>query len=164
MNNKGEIRVGTIMVVFISIIVGVILFQVVAQQAGDVTNTVSIANLSLGDIDNSTVYLTDYKHITSVVVFNESGDAIVPGTEYTVTNNVVYNGALAVQVVPATAPDGDYYGFEWTISGTAQPLTYASDSGSRAVVALIVIFFALAIVAVALYPVYGSKLMEMFGK
>lgn len=167
MNKKGQVGVAQIILIFVAVIVGVIIFQAIAQESGKATNTISVANESLGTIDNTTVYLTNYRAISDVVIYNESGDAIVPSSNYTITNNVIHptTGALSVQIVPAADPDTEeYYGFEWTISGTAQPLTYVADSGGRAMVALIPIFFALLVALIALYPVYESGLKEWMGR
>lgn len=167
MNNKGELKVGTILVVAIALIVGAIFFQVISQQVGSSTNTVTVANETLGDASNSTtVYLTAYKSISNVVIYNESGKAIVPSTNYTLTNNVIdpTTGGLAVSVLPTSAATAGFTGFEWTISGTAQETTYISESGGRAVANLIGIFFALVLVAAALFPIYESKFMEWIGR
>ena len=162
MNSKGQIDIKVIMIVFISILVGLILFQVIAQSVGETVNTVTVSNTSISTVVNDTTqYLTDYRYLSSVVIYNETGDAIAGAGNYTVTNNVVHNGALSVSILPDTTAD---YKSAWLISGTAQPTTYISDSGGRALANLIPIFFALMLVAIALYPVYESKLMEMFGR
>jgi len=86
---------------------------------------------------------------------------LIGSGNYTVTNNVVHNGVLSVSILPDTEAITKS---AWQISGTAQPTTYISESGGRAMANLIPIFFALMLVAVALYPVYAGRLMEMFGK
>ena len=164
MNKKGQVNVGVLIVAFVTIVVGVALLVVVAQQVGQTKDTVAVVNKSLGTADNeTTVYLTDWKSISSVVIYNESGTEIVPANNYTVTNNVVYQGALAISVLPDGSNNAAFQGYTWTISGTAQPLTYVSDGGSRSIVTLIVIFFALAIAVAALYPVVKDDLLKMFG-
>lgn len=161
MNNKGQ-GVEVILYTFIAVIVGIILFQAISQQVGTATNTVVVANSSIGDADNDTpVYFTDYRAFSDVVVYNESG-SIVPSNNYSVSNNFIYNGALSVQFTPLASPA--YHGYVWNVSATAQPLTYIADSGGRSMALLIGIFFALAIAVAALYPVYQGKLMEMLGR
>jgi len=169
MNKKGQVSqgLGMIIVVAVAIIVGVVLFQVIAQEVGSSTNTVAVVNASLGDASNSTtVYLTDYRAISDVVIYNESGDAIVPASNYTVTNNVIdpTTGGLAVSVLPTSAAAAGFTGFTWTISGTAQPVTYIAESGGRAMAALIVIFFALAVAVIALEPTLRSGVLGALGK
>lgn len=168
MNKKGQMSngLGIILIVAITLIVGVVLFQVIAQEVGKSTNTVAVVNVSLGDASNATtVYLTDYRSISDVVIYNESGDAIVPAGNYTVTNNDLNTDQeLCISVLPTTGVYEAFDGWEWTISGTAQPVTYIADSGGRAIASLIVIFFALAIAVVALVPSLRSGILSMLGK
>lgn len=166
MNKKGQIGVGAIIMVAITVIVGAIFLVAIAQETGKSTNTVSVANASLGVADNDTaVYLTDYRALSDVVVWNES-EVIIPSTNYTVTNNQIdpTTGSLSVKVQPNSAAIWNYTDWTWTISGTAQPVTYVAESGGRAMVSLIVIFFAIAVAFVALEPTLRSNLLEMMGR
>ncbi len=167
MNKKGEVNMfGIILVSFMAIIVGVVLFQVIAQEVGSSTNTVAVVNESLGIAENATtVYLTDYRSISDVVIYNASGTEIVPANNYTVTNNVLDDDqALSVSVLPDGSNDAAFQGYTWTISGTAQPVTYIADSGGRAVASLIVVFFALAIAVIALEPTLRSGVIDLVGR
>jgi len=159
MNNKGEmLGFGIIISVFIAVIVGAILLTTSAQQVGSTTDTFEIANTSLTTVVNGTPqYITNARSLSSVVIYNETGNVIVGSGNYTVENNVVYNGALAVKITPDASAE---FKSAWKVSGTAQPLTYIDDSGGRSVATLIIIFFALGIAMVALYPVYKEKLMD----
>jgi hypothetical protein len=159
MNKKAQMAgVGALIMMFVAIIVGVVLLQSSAQNIGSSINTVAVVNESLGVASNSTtVYLTSYKSISDVVVINNSNGAIVPATNYTVTNNVVYNGQEAVSILPKATTA--YAGYQWNISGTAQPLGYVPESGSRTIVGLIVLFGALAIAIIVL----GPSLKEITG-
>ncbi len=167
MNKKGQMgnALGILLITAIGIIVGVVLFQVIAQEVGSSTNTVAVVNVSLGTADNATtVYLTDYRSISSVVIYNESGTEIVPANNYTVTNNDLNDDqALSVSVLPISA-NNEYQGYTWTISGTAQPVTYIADSGGRAMAGLIVIFFALAVAVIALEPTLRSGVLDLMGR
>jgi len=164
MNKKGQEGVGMILIVAITLIVGLILFTAIAQEVGTSINTVEVANQSIATVVNDTAqYLTDYRAISGVVIFNETGDAIVPASNYTITNNVLNptTGALSVRIVPSTTPD---YKSAWKVSGTAQPLTYIPDAGGRALAGLIAIFFALGVLVVALTPSLRGGLMDLIGK
>jgi len=155
MNKRGQVEVGGLIVLAIAVIVGVILLQASAQQVGTVTNTVAVANTSLATVVNGTdQYLTDYRALSDVVVYNETGDTLVGSGNYTVTNNVVYNGALAVQIDVDASADVKS---AWLVSGTAQPLTYEPTSGGRALTSLIIIMMAIAIVAVVITYVLKAK-------
>lgn len=162
---KEQNLVSTIVILAIVLIVGVVLFQVVAQEVGKSTNTVAVANASLGTLTNgTTLYITDYKSCSDFKVWNATGDEEVASSNYTATNNVVYNGQEAISVEPKVTAD---YASAWnvgtaTYQGTCQPLGYISNSGGRAMAGLIIIMFALAIAIVALSPTLRSGLSDMF--
>lgn len=161
MNKKGQVELGSIMYVFIAVIVGVIIFTAIAQQVGTTTNTVAVANESYtASVNGGSFYITNYRAMSDVVIWN-STTQLITSNNYTVNNNVIYNGALAVNI----SVDGDTYeSGAWKVSGTAQPLTYIADSGARSMAGLIVIFFALLVAAVALSPVMRSGALELIGK
>ena len=165
-DKKGQMDISTIMYTFIAVIVGLILFQVIAQSIGTTTNTITLVNDSYtASVDGGSFYITDYRALSNVVIYNETNGTvghsiIIPSTNYTINNNVVYEGALAVNI---SVDDALYESMAWKVSGTAQPLTYIANGGARSLVGIITIFFALAIAVVALYPIYGSKLLESFG-
>ena len=172
MNKKGEVNMfGIILVSFMAIIVGVILFQVIAQTVGDSTNTVSVVNESLDTVVNGTLqYLTDYRSISSVVILNETdpsgftaNETLLTSGNYTITNNVIHptTGDLCVSIEPTASANVKS---AWQVSATAQPLTYIADSGGRAMAALIVIFFALAVAVIALEPTLRSGVLDAIGK
>lgn len=170
MNKKGQIGVGTLMVAFIGILVGVIIFQTIAQQVGTTTNTIEvIGDQETAAVNGASFYLTNYRAISSFVAYNlTNGTAIASGGHivliddgnYTVNNDVVYNGALAVNI---SVDDALYESETWNLSYTAQPLTYIANSGARSMTSLIVIFFALLVASVALAPVIQSKVLDSIG-
>jgi hypothetical protein len=158
MEKKGQIGIGSVILVFVAVIVAISLFLIVAQQIGTSTSTVAVANISLGNVSNSTyAYLTDYRSITNVVVYNATTQ-VVDSANYTVTNNVVNNGAEAVRFIAINTTG--YTGNPWYISGTAEPLGYVGGAG-RSVALLIPILFALAIAVIALEPTIRSRIIEM---
>lgn len=157
MNKKGQ-TMGMILGVFMMVLVGVVLFQASAQNIGEVRDTVTLANDSLSsNADNNTlIYYTDYKKFENVVIYNETGNVLIPAANYTVTNNVVYNGALAVSINPDVSSK---YQYKWQVSATAYPTTYDDSSGGRALAGIIVILFAMAIAVVTLQPTLRSKVL-----
>ena len=162
-DKKGQIGIGVIMTVFVAILVGVVLFQVIAQSVGTSVNTVAVENESLTTVvDDTTQYLTDYRALSGVVIYNATSDTLIDPSNYTVTNNVVHDGALSVSILPHYA--ATTYISAWEVSGTAQPTTYISNSGGRAMANLITIFFALAVMLVALAPVVNGKILELVGR
>ena len=164
MDKKGQIGIGIIMVTFIAVLTGLILFQAVAQSIGSSTTTVDLRSLSLGTATNGTaIYLADYKSITGITIYNgTSGGLVISSGNYTVTNNVINpaTGGLSASILPKAGVG--YYGNTWYLNATtAEPVGYISDAGGRAVAGLIAIFFALAIAVVALEPTLRSKIIEM---
>jgi len=150
--------VGMLLLTAIGVIVGLVLLVASAQQTNDLVNTVTLSNSSFtAPAESGSYYFTTYKAISSPVIYNATGD-LVPAANYTVTNNVVYNDALAVRVTLGAV--NEYANDTWNISGTAQPLGYATDSASRSIVPLIVIFGALAIAVVALAPTLRSGVVD----
>ncbi len=168
MNKKGQMsnELGILLIVAITLIVGIVLFQVIAQEVGKSTNTVALANQSLGTMTNgTTLYVTDCRALSGVEIFNATNDVEIDSTNYTTADNQIHptTGALTVTVTPAvtiTAPYAYDVGTA-TIDGTCQPLTYIPDSGGRAMANLIVIFFALAVAVVALVPSLRSEVLTL---
>ena len=157
---KGQLGFGAILVAFIAIIVGLTLFTVIAQTVGTSTSTVAVVNASLGTVSNSTyAYLTNYRSITDVVVWN-STTQLVAAANYTVTNNVVNNGAEAIRFIAINTTG--YTGTTWYISGTAEPLGYVGGA-SGSIALLIPIFFALLIAVIALEPTLRGGMKDLMG-
>jgi protein-S-isoprenylcysteine O-methyltransferase Ste14 len=165
MDKKGQAQVGLIVMIAIVCIVGVILFQAIAQESGKSTTLVTLSNQTISTPANGTAYyFTSYKYFdeTTLVVTNASSGTVINSGNYTITNNNIYNGALSVMLVPNADPA--FAGKPWNISVTAQPLEYISEGGARSIVPLIAIFFALAIGIVALTPTLRSGVLDMIGK
>jgi len=156
--------IGIIMVAFVAIIVGVVLFQAIAQEAGKATDTTDLVNLSVtAGADGDSVYLTDYRAISVTSITNNTGAQVLTDvTDYTVTNNVIdpTTGGLSVQVTTNAAT---YESEVWYVSGTAQPTTYVGGA-ANSITGLIAIFFALAIAIIALEPTLRSGVLNMLGK
>ena len=138
--------IGVLITLAIAIIVGAIILQASAQNIDEVVNTVSVANESMGVAVNGTVVYLDYQSLSDVVIYN-STSSVVTASEYTVTNKVVNNGALTVSIEPASPAGSNVTGYEWFVSGTAEPTGYG-DSAGRAMANLVIIMMALALVVV----------------
>lgn len=164
MNKKGQnaLGIGIIMVVFITIIVGVILFTAIAQQAGDVTNTVDLADTqaTLG-ANGDSIYL-DYRSLGGTVVIENSTGGVIAAGNYTITNNALdpSDGTLSVQIqTDTTEYENELVNI--TSAGT-QPQTYVGGA-ANSITGLIAIFFALAIAIVALTPTLRSGVLNAVG-
>jgi hypothetical protein len=157
---KGQVEIGIIITIFVAIIVGLALFLTTAQTVGVATSTIAVANESLGAtvVNGTAQYLTSYRSISDVVIYNETGDFLIGSGNYTVTNNVVYNGAEAVMITPDT---GAITKSKWQVSGTAEPLGYVGGAG-RSMALLIPVLFGLAIAILVLEPTIRGKILEIF--
>jgi len=164
MNKQGQTAsVGLMISLFVGIIVVMALLTgAIFPAIGTMTNTVVVANESLGatTVNNTAQYLTSYKVLTDVVVYNQTGTLVIAAGNYTITNNVVNNGAEAVKITPSV--DAAAYLTKWKVSGTAQPLTYAANAGARSMIGLIAIFAALAVGVFAISPTLREKLFDVF--
>lgn len=170
MQKKAQVgvQIGSILVMFIAVLVGLIFFQAIAQQAGSSTTTSALDNLSIGTVDNVTTYYIDYRSINTggadfhIINGTAATGNRVNAANYTVVNNVIdpSDGTLSVSITPLSTVD--YVGEVWLVSGTAQPRTYVADSGARAVVGLIAIFFALAVIVIALEPTLRNGVLSGF--
>jgi len=164
MNSKGQINLGAIIGIFMTVIIGLAFVITIAESVGESTNTVALVNQTetLG-ANGDSIYIEEYKSITSFVLLNASNNLTIGAGNYTVTNNALdpTTGALSVQV---QTDDTEFQSLEVRVSGTAQPRTYISDSGGRAIASLIVIMFALGLAIVALTPTMQSRILDMMGK
>jgi len=165
MKKKAQMEgLGIIATTFIAILVGVILFQAIAQEVGKTNTLITLNTTSQAWINSTAFYLTGYRAISDVVIYNATVGDIVPAANYTVANNQIHptTGELTVSITPvASLPVA---AGTWNVTGTAQTLTYVPESGARAVGGLIGIFFALAIVIVALSPTLRSGVLSIMGK
>ncbi len=161
MNNKGQSQVGVLLLLAIVLIVGVVLFQASAQEVGKATNTIEISNQSISTVVNGTSqFLTNMRALSSVVIFNETGDIEIGSGNFTVVNNAIdpTTGGLAVNITPDATT-----GFlsAWQVSGTSQPTTFIADSGGRALANIIILLFAVALAVISIAPTARQKLLDM---
>lgn len=162
MNRKGEIGLAIIVMAFVTILVGVILFQAIEQEVGKSTTLINVINSTQAWTVNTTFYISGYKVFNDVTITNASSGHVVPAGNYTVTNNVLHptSGELTVSVIPNGGQDLVLEATgSWNVSSeNAQTLTYVPESGARSIATLIGIFFALAILIVSLSPTVRESL------
>ena len=163
MNKQGQLQLGIIMGVFIIALVGVVLFQITAQETSKSTDTIHNVNQT---ITLSTVGATtnlDGKAVVSgsVLVSNDTEEgavSIVPSTNYTIANNQIVNGVLTATITPTV--NSPWAEESVNITYEYQPTGYITDGGGRAIADLIPLFFILGIVILLLLPVMKAKLFD----
>lgn len=158
---KGEITgAGVLLLAFVGVIVGIALFQAVAQSVGTSTSTVSATEVFVAPVNGTAIYFDAYKNFGGTIAAT-NGTAIT-SDQYTITNNVINptTGSLSVKLVPAA--NATYAQKTWTLTSTvAQKVDYIDDSAGRSIAALIVIFMALAIAVIALVPTLRNGILDM---
>lgn len=155
MDKKGESnQIGLLLVAAISIIVGLILLQATAGYVSSSTTTGTVVNKSLTlGAAGATITVPDAQAITNVIVINNTASALalyVNPSNYTILN---YNPVGGVAVAQIKTNTGAYYASQVVnVSYSVEPIGYVTDSGSRTVATLIIIFGAIAIAVFALWP------------
>lgn len=165
MNKKAQIELGPILMVFILVIIGLVLLTTTAQLIGDVINTQGIVNESLESENGTTlanIVQLQGKFVTDVVVFNGTNDLIIESGNYTIFQNQVRDGVETAGINVST--HAAFQILDWKISYTFQPTTYISNGGGRVIAGLIIIFFAIAIAIITLFPILKNKFFDVLGK
>lgn len=166
-DKKGQIAIGAIIITAIALIVGLIMFQTIAQEIGSSTNTVSTGNKTYASVANGSYITLDGAEVVGdVTAWNATAGngTLIASGNYTVTNREVVNGNLVSRLQIINPQFASTNASSWNLSYTYEPTTYIDDSGGRAIATIVVVFFALAILVAALYPLFEGRLMEMLGR
>ena len=159
-NRKGQVGVGLFMALFISVIVGLVLFQGSAVFVAQATDTQVSNNrtYTLGAI-GTTIDLAGQELIDTPVVTNATNSAqIVPTSNYSITEGI--STITGLKRIRLTSLGGNYSSTSVNISYTFGPEGYIDDAGGRSVADLVLIFSALLIAVVALTPSLREKFFD----
>ena len=169
MNNKGQMEVAALIILFISILVGLVLFLPIAQNVGSVTDTQVFNTTESGTVftapaSGASTDLTGQELIGDAVVQNGSdGTAIETAGNWTVTE--IVSTTTGVKTLSFTTTAGSEFASKSVnLTYTYGPDGYIESAGARSITGLIVLFFALGIAVVAMTPVMRSKLFDLVGK
>ena len=137
---------GVLIIFFITVIIGLVMFQVTADNVATISSTPTVTNETLTSVSMGVAEtLANDDLVSFTTLWNTTGGAI-PATNYTVdlsagtvtvnTNDVLVNGTnlKATYVYYAT--------------------TYVKDSTSRSLVALITTLFAIGLLLAGVYYVF----------
>ena len=167
MNKKGQITIGSLIYILIGVIVGIVLLQASADQAA-VTSLTKVYNSSGADGSFTapavgvTSDLTGQSLLSTPTVVNKTGGTLAAGN-YTIAEGV--SATTGVKTIRYTSSaTSEYAGLPINISYTYGVAGYADDAGARAVIPMIIIFFALAIAVITLTPVLKESVLNMVGK
>lgn len=137
-----DFKLGTLLSIFIAIIVGLVLFTPISTQVDDITNPTGLrVNESIALVGQDGTTAQDA--VLGVSFFgNATVSTNTPGVGIQTEINFTSNGTITTF---ANFTDGDYF-----ISYTFTPDDFVDDSPSRSVLRLVLIFFALGILAIAI--------------
>lgn len=153
-------KVNIFMIAFITLIVGIVLLDVTADTtylATDATYTGENESITL--INGTAVNLANdwVTSVTTVIVQNGT-NATLPATNYTV-------GSLnSDDVATITLLHGDYDGNTSYVTYDYQDDNYVRHAQSRMLIRLVVIFFALAILATGMWAMYKMGIFDLVAR
>lgn len=156
MNNKGEINVGIVLMTFLSIIVGLILLSGTFDFIGQATKTFTLRNYTFTfPAAGSTVDLYGQELINTAVITNRSNNAVVPASNYTISEGI--SSVDGLKRIRLTANAGYFNNVAVNASYDYGHVGYIDDAGGRSIADLIPIFGAIAILVAALALVFREK-------
>lgn len=169
MSKKAQMdMIGLILVIFLTVIVGLVLFGASVQNIGQSTtlarqNTSSgSAALVIGTPGVSQNLEGKFVDTSTFLAINQTNGATIASGNYTILNNRIVNGEL--RAVINASGERAVAGQQWNVSYTFQPVGYIPDAGGRSIAGLIAIFMALGIMVVALIPTLRSGVMDLLGR
>lgn len=162
MKKKGEMSVGAYVLIAVGILVAIALLNASAESTSVMTQKQSVANQSISVVGayvganeaNESVNFTIYSQsdwkvldcpLTSVVLRNGAGTALAAETDYTLYDNEgVFSLLNTTKTVPGTSLNLTYADYSYCADG------YNTNSGSRTIANLIIVFGSLMILAFVL--------------
>ena len=164
MDKKGQMM-GTLLIVFIGVLVGAVLLLPVAQIVGDATNSVQANNITYTAAANATwIDLAGQELLDTPVIWNVSGGnrALVSDANFTIVERV--STLTGTKTVGMQTTDPLYSGATINLTYSYGQDGYIDNAGARSVALLITIFMALGVAVIALTPTLKSGVLELMGK
>ena len=164
MNNKASMKAtGLILVSFIGIVVCIALLSGgIFQNIGSTTQTSQWVNKTYTFPTPGNSIVLDGQAATNVIVSNRTTQAVVPATNYTITNYEVSTGSMRSILTAKAGIAGEWNNTAVNISYTFEPLGYVRDSGTRSVIPLIAIFAVLGMIAFVIKNAYDNGVFDSF--
>lgn len=161
MNNKGQIGFGFIVMAAVAILIGLAFFPSISPNIGAMTKTFTSTNVTMAMPANgatSELTMCGQRAAGTVQIINASTGTVVPTTNYTITQSTGTDGYLTAKIT--TTNSLLYAGRNVNVTCyDYEPKGYVAESGSRALVGLIAIAFALLIIVAAI-PNLKDKLFD----
>lgn len=167
MDKKGEMNVATFLLLFISVIVGIVLLIASAQNVGKTRDSATYdtgagSATVVAPADGVTIDLLGQELLSTPVVVNQTtGNTVVAASNYTIDEGVsATTGLKSIQYTAIGSTfDGDDLNLSYTLGGDG----YIDNSGARSVAGLIIIFAALAVGVITLVPSMREGVMNKIG-
>lgn len=160
MNRKGQGL--TILLVFVGIIVALAMYQGLDPFMGQATGTATLTNSTFtSPAAGSTIDLTGQELLSTPIVSNRTGQAVVPASNYTIEERISTVDGL--KRITYTSRAGPMAGQAVNISYSYGREGYIEDAGGRGIANLIPLFAALAVALIALSAIYKDKIMDAIG-
>jgi len=163
MLNKGQVTIGILIMVFVMVIVGVSLILPIASNVEGTRNTVSLSITIAAGAVNITQEIDGSGIVGTVIAVNETPEGLVQDVDYIVASRQppITSGFVTNTYQPITPSAANQ---DIDLIYTAEPDGFITSSGGRGIIALVIIFAALAIGVIAIIPAARSGVMAMFGR
>ena len=146
-----EDKIQTLIIVAVCIIFGTILITAVANQIAPMTTTYKIGNATYtaGDV-NASLTIAGQAYEGTPIITNASSGAKLAANKYTITNTVLADNTAGISL-KITDLGTAYAGQPVNVTYIQEPIGYSNGS-TQTVILLILIFMALGIIGIAIYP------------
>lgn len=161
MDKHGQIGLGFIVIAAITILIGLAFYTTTfSENIGTMTKTRTATNvtMTLPAVTATSEMTMCGQKVVSSVITNATGGAIIPASNYTISQSSGTDGYLASKIT--TASQSAYAGRSINISCNYEPKGYIAEGSGRAVVILIAIMMALLIVVAAM-PDVKDKMLDL---
>lgn len=163
MFNKAQVTVGVLISVFMMVIVGVSLLLPIASQVESTRNLAFFnSSVATGAIDVA-VEMPGAGITGTVIAVNATGQLLSEGPDFVVGSRQppITSGVVTNTFTPLLLRSTNQ---NIQISYEGEPDGFITSSGGRSIIALVILFAALAIGVIAIIPVARSGIMDMFGR
>ena len=154
-------KVGVFVIAFVTLLIGIVLLQTTSDTVYLGTDAVyTITNESITLAGETTTDLANdwVESITTVALPNGTAIATTGSTNYSVSN---LNSDNVAQITYYSAAAANYTGNETYVTYVYEDDSYIRNSQSRVLIRLIIIFFAIAILAIALWAMMKMGIMDL---
>lgn len=142
--------IGTVILMFVLIVVGIALVTPVFQTQGTMTDSITLTNATYTSPANgATIDLIGQSLLSTPVVHNATDGAIVPATNYTIAEGV--STSTGVKTIQLTVDDATWASKSVNVSYVYGADGYIDSAGGRAIADNIGLFAVLALVAGVLF-------------